>query len=93
MAVIKLEAKTPKPDLKVEYLGKVYTLPGNISAAVLERLIGVQEEGGEEAFLKAFLAEVVPSDFKKALAQEDIAQLVPVWMEHIQGPKESTSAK
>jgi hypothetical protein len=93
MSVIKLEAKNKKPDLMVEYLDKTYVLPGNISAAVLERLIGVQEKGGEEAFLKAFLAEVIPADFKSVLAQDDIAQLVPIWMEHIQGPKESTSTK
>lgn len=91
MSVIKLESKSKKPDLKVEYLGKTYTLPGSISAALLERLMGVKDEGSEEEFLKAFLAEVVPADFKKALAQEDIVQLVPVWMEHIQGPKESGS--
>ena len=91
MSVIKLESRNKKPDLKVNYLGTDYTLPGNISAALLEKLISVKDEGGEEEFLKAFLSEVVPADFKKVLNQEDIAQLVPIWMEHIQGPKEPSS--
>lgn len=91
MSVIKIKSKSTKPDLKVNYLGKDYILPGNISAALLEKLISVKDEGGEEDFLRAFLSEVVPTDFKKVLAQDDIAQLVPIWMEHIQGPKEPNS--
>jgi hypothetical protein len=91
MSVIKLESKNKKPDLKVNYLGTDYILPGNISAALLEKLISVKDEDGEQEFLKAFLSDVVPSDFKKVLNQEDIAQLVPIWMEHIQGPKEPSS--
>lgn len=91
MSVIKIEPKTNKPDLKVEYLGKVYTLPGSISASLLERLMEIKDEGTEELFLSAFLADVVPKDFKKVLAQDDIAQLIPIWMEHIQGPKGSDS--
>lgn len=91
MSIIKITPSKKKPDLKVEYLGNEYVLPGNISAALLERLMLVQEKNGEEAFLSAFLAEVVPLDFKKALAQEDIVQLVPIWMEHIQGPKDGKS--
>lgn len=93
MSVVKLTPKTNKPDLKVEYMGKTYVLPGKINTALLERLIDVKDEDSEQEFLKAFLAEVVPADFKKVLAQEDIAQLVPIWMEHIQGPKESGSTK
>ena len=89
--LLQIQAKNKKPDLKVNYLGKDYVLPGNISAALLEKLISVKDEGGEEDFLKAFLSEVVPADFKKVLAQDDIAQLVPIWMEHIQGPKEPSS--
>jgi hypothetical protein len=93
VSVIKLESKNRKPDLKVEYLGQTYTLPGNISAAVLETLLLSQEDKGDEGFLKVFLSDVVPKDFKAAIAQDDLAQLAKIWMEHIQGPKDSGSTK
>jgi hypothetical protein len=91
MSIIKLEPTTKKPDLKVEYLGKTYTLPGHISLALLEQLVAIKDDNNGEAFIKAFLELVVPMDFKKVLHQDDLAQLVPIWMEHIQGPKDSSS--
>jgi hypothetical protein len=93
VSVIKLESKNRKPDLKVEYLGETYTLPGNISAAVLETMLQGQEDKGDEGFLRVFLADVIPEDFKAAIAQDDLAQLAKIWMEHIQGPKDSGSSK
>jgi hypothetical protein len=93
MSIIKLEPKAKKPDLVVEYLGKTYTLPGHISAAMLEQMLTVQSKRGNEAFLKVFLQDVLPTDFKKVLPQEDLDQLARVWMEHIQGPKDSSSDK
>jgi hypothetical protein len=91
MSIIKLEPTVKKPDLKVSYLGNTYTLPGHISVALLEKLVAIKDESNGEAFVKAFLELVVPADFKQVLAQEDLAQLVPIWMEHIQGPKDSNS--
>jgi len=91
MSIIKLEPTIKKPDLKVSYKGKTYTLPGHISVAMLERLMGASGGAEGEAFFRAFLDVVIPDDFKKVLAQEDLAQLVPIWMEHIQGPKEPSS--
>lgn len=93
MSIIKLEPKNRKPDLVVEYEGNTYTLPGHISAAVLEEMIATRNKKGDDAFLKAFLRDVVPTDFKKVLPQEDLDQLVKVWMEHIQGPKGGSSEK
>lgn len=93
MAVIKLEPKKNKPDLKVEYLGKVYTLPGDVSAAVLEKMFFAKDQGGDEGFLKMFLADVMPADFKAAIAQADLGELAKIWVEHIQGPKESGSTE
>jgi hypothetical protein len=91
MSVIKLESKNRKPDLKVEYLGKTYTLPGNISGAILEVMLEGQGEGGDEKFLKAFLSQVIPADFKAVISQDDLGPLAKIWMEHIQGPKDSGS--
>lgn len=93
MSVIKLEPKTKKPDLMVEYLGNSYVLPGHITAAMMEKMISTQEDGGDEAFLKMFLGDVVPKDFKAVLAQEDLAELAKLWMEHVQGPKDGGSTK
>jgi hypothetical protein len=93
MSVIKLEPKTSKPDLKVEYLGKVYTLPGTISAAMLEKLFFASDKESPEGFLKMFLAEVMPKDFKSVIAQDDLGPLSQIWVEHIQGPKESGSTE
>jgi hypothetical protein len=90
MSVIKIQP-AKRVDLKVEYAGTEYTLPGSISAAMLESLLDIRDEQGEEQFLKAFLAQVVPADFKKVLDQADLVQLVTVWMEHIQAPKASSS--
>jgi hypothetical protein len=91
MSVIKLEPKNKKADLKVEYLGKSYVLPGAISATMLEKMLLAQEAGGDSAFLKLFLSDVVPTDFKNVLAQDDMGQLANIWLEHIQGPKEPGS--
>lgn len=93
MSVVKLEPKNRKPDLVVEYEGKQYILPGHISAAVLEDMIATKDKKGDDAFLKVFLRDVVPADFKKVLPQDDLDQLVKVWMEHIQGPKGGSSDK
>lgn len=93
MSVIKLEPTKRKPDLKVDYLGKTYTLPGTVSVALLEKLVVAENKKQGDAFLKAFLDFVVPEDFKRVLSQDDLAQLVPIWMEHIQGPKEPASTK
>lgn len=90
MSVIKLEPKAKKPDLKVEYLGKTYVLPGTVTAAMMERMF-LAAESGDDNFLKMFLSDVVPKDFKAVIAQDDLAQLANIWMEHIQGPKDSTS--
>ena len=91
MSIIKLEPKNKKPDLVVSYEGNDYTLRGHISAAMLEDMIDVRHKKGDDAFLKVFLRDVVPADFKKVLPQEDIDQLAKIWMEHIQGPKDSSS--
>lgn len=91
MSVIKLNSAKKKPDLKVEYDGEVYTLPGNISGAMIEKMIATQKDGGDEAFLAVFLSDVVPADFKKAIAQDDLGPLAKLWLEHIQGPKDSGS--
>jgi hypothetical protein len=93
MSVIKLESKNRKPDLKVDYLGKNYVLPGNISAALLETMLTTQKDGGDDGFLMVFLSDVVPADFKKVLSQDDLAELAKIWMEYIQGPKDSGSSK
>lgn len=93
MTIIKLEPKNRRPDLVVSYEGKNYTLPGHISAAMLEEMIDVRHKKGDEAFLRTFLRDVVPTDFKKVLPQEDLDQLARVWMEHIQGPKDTSSDK
>jgi hypothetical protein len=93
MSIIKLEPTKKTPDLVIDYLGKKYTLLGQISVAMLERLVGIKdkEENSGEAFVAAFLELVVPADFKAVLAQDDLAQLIPIWMEHINGPKGSSS--
>jgi hypothetical protein len=93
MSIIKLEPTKKNPDLVIEYLGKKYTLPGQISVAMLERLVAIKDKDSEsgEAFVAAFLELVVPTDFKQVLSQDDLAQLIPIWMEHIQGPKGSSS--
>lgn len=91
MSVVKLEAKSKRPALKVEYLGKVYTLPGAISGAMVEQMIATKETAGDEGFLKMFLSDVLPADFKAAISQDDIGPLAKIWMEHVQGPKESSS--
>ena len=91
MSVIKLDSTKKKPNLKVQYDGKVYVLPGNISGAMVEKMIATQKDGGDEAFLAVFLSDVVPTDFKKAIAQDDLGPLAKVWLEHIQGPKDSGS--
>jgi hypothetical protein len=91
MSVVKLEAKNKKPALKVEYLGKVYTLPGAISGSMVEQMIATKETAGDEGFLRMFLSDVLPADFKEAISQDDIGPLAKLWMEHVQGPKESSS--
>jgi hypothetical protein len=91
MSVIKLETAQKRPDLKVEYDGKVYVLPGKISGAMVEKMIASQKDGGDEAFLAVFLSDVVPADFKSAIAQDDLGPLAKIWLEHIQGPKDSGS--
>jgi hypothetical protein len=91
MSVIKLEPKNKKPDLKVNYLGTEYVLPGAISALMLEKMMDAQEAGGDSAFLSIFLKEVVPAEFKKVLPYDDMAELANLWLEHIQGPKDSGS--
>jgi hypothetical protein len=93
MSVIKLQAKNKKPDLKIEYLGKTYVLPGNITAAMMEKMFAIHEQDGDEGFLKMFLSDVLPPEFKAVLGQEDLPQLATLWMEHIQGPKDSGSTK
>lgn len=93
LSIIKLEPKSKKPDLKVSYLGKDYVLPGHITASMMEQMMTAQEDGGDEAFLKMFLRDVIPTDFKTVLAQEDLPELAKIWMEHIQGPKDGGSTK
>jgi len=89
MTVIKLQAASAKPDLKVEYKKKTYILPGEVRGDVLEALVGA---GSDELQLtKVFLEFIVPNDFKKVLGQADIAQLVQIWNDYIQVPKESLS--
>ena len=90
MTVIKLEPKSKNPDLKVEYLGQTYVLPGTVTAALMEKLFLAADEA-ENTFLKVFLSDVVPGDFKAVISQDDLGQLANIWMEHIKGPKDSTS--
>jgi hypothetical protein len=91
MTVIKLTPKTKKPELKVDYEGTTYTLPGHISASMIEVMMDAQNKEGGDGFLRVFLANVVPKDFKEALAQEDMAELLNLWLGHINGPKDSGS--
>lgn len=91
MSVIKLTPKKKKPELKVDYLGETYTLPGYISAAMFEVMIKAQDNEGDDGFLRVFLSSVVPNDFKLALAQEDMVGLLNLWLEYINAPKESGS--
>ena len=91
MSVIKLNPKTKKPQLKVSYEGTEYTLPGHISASMIEVMIRAQTKEGDDGFLRVFLANVVPQDFKDVLPQEDMAELAKLWLEHINGPKDSGS--
>jgi hypothetical protein len=58
---------------------------------MLERMFTSQEAEGDQGFLKMFLADVVPEDLKKVIPQEDLSELAKLWMEHINGPKESGS--
>lgn len=90
MSVIKLEPKAKNPDLKVDYLGKTYVLPGTVTAALMEKLF-LAADDGDNTFLKVFLSDVVPADFKAVIAQDDLGQLANIWMEHIKGPKDSIS--
>ena len=56
MSVIKLTPKTKKPELKVNYEGTEYTLPGHISASMIEVMIKAQTKEGDDGFLRVFLA-------------------------------------
>lgn len=89
MSVIKLESKETKPDLVVDYKGKEYVLPGSVSAGLIERILANVENPTELA--KIVLAEVIPQDFKDALAQADIEPLVNLWSNYINAPKEQPS--
>lgn len=91
MSVIKLTPKKKKPELKVDYLGNTYTLPGHISAEMFEVMIRAQDKKGDDGFLRVFLSSVVPQDFKAVLAQDDMVTLLNLWLEHINGPKGSGS--
>lgn len=93
MSIIKLEPKTKKPDLVVNYLGTDYVLIGNITASMLERMFDAQDDEGDKGFLKMFLADVVPTELKKVIPQDDLTELAKLWMGHINGPKESGSKK
>lgn len=87
MSVVKLQPKKAKPDLKVEYLEEVYTLPGNISAAMIEQMFYAKDKDGDEGFLKMFLADIIPSDLKSKISGEDLGELAKIWVEYVQGPK------
>jgi len=89
MSVIKLEPKEAKPDLVVEYKGNEYILPGNLSADDLEAFVNATGEPIEAT--KAFLARILPKDFKKVLAQADIEPLTQIWLEYVKAPKELPS--
>lgn len=89
MSVIKLESKEAKPDLVVEYKGKQYILPGNLSADDLEVFVNAQGQPIEAT--KAFLSRVIPKDFKKVLAQADLEPLTNIWLEYVKAPKELPS--
>ena len=85
MSVIKLESKEAKPDLVVEYKGKEYVLPGNLTADDLEAFVGAEKDALKAT--REFLARIIPADFKKVLAQADLEPLTQIWMEHVNGPK------
>lgn len=91
MSVVKLQAKKQQPALQVEYLGSVYILPGSISGSMVEQMIASSQSSGDEGFLLMFLSEVMPADFKAVISQDDIGPLAKIWMEHVQGPKGSSS--
>ncbi len=86
MSVIKLESKEAKPDLVVEYKGKEYVLPGNLSAGDLEAFVKAQ--GNPLLATEAFLGRIIPQDFKDVLAQADLEKLTEIWLEHVNGPKD-----
>lgn len=90
MSVIKLEA-SKKPDLVISYLDNEYILPGNVSADFVEVMVNAQDS--DEELTKAFLADIIPADFKKVLAASDIAPLVRIWADYVNAPKESASAE
>lgn len=91
MSVVKLEPKKAKPDLKVEYLGEVYILPGNISAAMIEQMYYAKDANGDEGFLKMFLADILPAEMKSKISSDDLGELAKIWVEYVQGPKGSGS--
>lgn len=91
MSVIKLKSKTKKPQLKVDYEGTTYTLPGHVNATMVEALLKPKNDDGTERLLVTFLETVVPKDFKSVLAEPDLGELLNLWLGHINGPKESGS--
>ena len=91
MSVIKLNPKTKKPALKVEYDGNTYVLPGHVSASMVESILKPRAEGTVDGVLQTFLDNVVPKDFKDVLAEADMGDLLTLWLGHINGPKDSGS--
>lgn len=86
-SVIKLESKETKPDLVVEYKGKEYILPGNLTAEILEAFVNAKDKPLEAT--QKFLELILPSDFKKVLAQPDLEPLTNIWLEYVNAPKDS----
>jgi len=89
MTVIKLESSETKPDLVVEYKGKEYKLPGTIDVDTLQEILASKKD--EMAQIEIFLRRVCPTEFKKVLTPTDLAQLVKIWAEYVNAPKESAS--
>ena len=107
MSIIKIDSTAnEKPSLIVEYKGEQYEIQSTIPVAFFEAITSVpQPKSKTPAALKsyedevgavttqAFLAHILPADFKKVLNTYDVGQVLEVWAKHVELGEDSASTK
>jgi len=107
MSIIKIDSKSnEKPSLVLEYKGNQYELQGTIPVAFFEAITSIPqpksntpaavkeyEDAVGVATTRAFLAYVLPEDFKKVLNTFDVGQVLEVWANHVELGEGSASTK
>jgi hypothetical protein len=107
MTVIKIDSQAnEKPALIIEYKGNQYELQGVIPVAFFEAITSVPQPKNQTpaalsdyesavgaATTQAFLAYVLPADFKKVLNTYDVGQVLEVWATHVELGEGSASTK